>query len=174
LKTEKPHGAAQLKNLTYDEIEPFYRSLDERTRARVDHPLDGRIEFVTGVRVGDQLAAIGGLKRSFLRLRFSFHIVRAEYEKLGLGHDITRDIVEYARGRGYSHFLGTLRLSNVSRLPYFLKEGYKVVSVEGDLYVRSVFPLNRRGEILVDVYRILFNLLLPVRSMVRTVRGWRR
>ncbi|MEW6443448.1 MAG: hypothetical protein AB1640_21120 [bacterium] len=169
----KTRRGIQLKNLSLDEIAPFYRSLDENTRTRVDPPLPEDIEFATGVRVKDRLAAIGGLKRSRFGLRFTFHIVKAEYEKLGLGHDITRDIVEYARGRGYSHFLGTLRLSNAARLPYFMKEGYRLVSVESDLYVRSVFPLNRKGEILVDVYRILFNIVLPIRSMMRTVRAGR-
>ena len=47
--------------------------------------------------------------------------------------------------------MGTLRMRIASNLPFFLKEGYRFISLESDLYVQGIIPLNRTGAILVDL-----------------------
>jgi len=168
----KPYKKMVLRNIRFDEIAPFYEGLDEQTRAMIDNPLEwaSSIVFVTGIRVEGQLAAIGGFKRSAFWLPlFTFHIVKPEYQKMGLGSQFTQEFVQFAKERGENCFMGTLRMRNVSNLPFFLKEGYRLISLESDLYVRGIVPLNRKGEILVDLYRMFFNLYLPVRSIKRTL-----
>jgi GNAT superfamily N-acetyltransferase len=161
----------QLDNLAFEEIGPFCNSLTvEKKYVTQPHEMALRAEFVTGVRINGELAGIGGLSRYYLLFPVSFYIVKAEFQRKGVGSQLMKNIIAYAAGMGYNYILSTINTENTPAVIMHLRGGYKTLYESGNEY-RMGLPLNRKGRIVCKFLPLIFSIGFPVRGALRWLTG---
>ena len=160
----------KLHNIRFEEIGPFYDSLTWE-KEWLGNPLRFPLEFVTGIRVDNELVAMGGLEKSrFLHL--AFRIVRADFQGRGLSGQLKADIDDYAREKGYSFYVGEIWKGNPALGLLLRYEGGRLV-YNGDLK-RLAYPVNRKGELIVRFLPLVFYTYLPAKSVISRILFFRR
>ncbi len=162
----------KLKDVEFQELDSFYNALTTEKKYFKQNPLElpGTLEFVTGVRIDNELAGIGGVKRFFYFFHFlSFLIVKAKFQGRGLSKQIVSNTIAYAKGRGYSFLLLTVDRENTPALTLYLKTGAKVV-YEADNVYRMGYRFNWRGKAICKVIMpILFHIYFPAVKLKRII-----
>jgi GNAT superfamily N-acetyltransferase len=153
----------RLQNLDVDEIGAFYDSLTSE-KEHLDNPLEGTLEFVTGIRVDNQLVAIGGLRRRFRVFHFVFRVVVNDFQGRGLSKQLKRDIDTYARDRGYSFYMSSVKKENTRALDIFPKQGARIVYKGSTQYVLG-YPLNRKGECILALMPMICRVFFAGRAL---------
>ena len=153
----------RLQNLDLDEIGPFYESLISE-KEHLDNAFEGTLEFVTGIRVDNRLVAIGGLRRRFRVFRFAFRVIRTEFQRRGLSKQLKSDIDIYARERGYSFYMSSVKKENTRALDIFPKQGARIVYKGGTQYVLG-WPLNRKGECILALMPMICRVFFAGRAL---------
>ena len=160
----------KLENIALEEIRPFVDSLTVEEKY-FEQPLDILLnaEFVTGVRLADNLAGIGGITISYRIFPLCFYIVRSEFQGKGIGYEISRKIIRFAKTR-YSFLLLVTHKANISALKLYHKSGFRIVYKRGDSYWMFL-PLNKRGGIIGKLLPLIIGIdLSPIGDIARLIR----
>lgn len=172
----------ELEEIELEEIEPFFSSLSTELKCfgvSVAEILKKSV-YIRGVRVNGELAAVGSLRKFAWRLLLSTYMVKSEFQRRGIGNDLTRSFVRFSiRGR-IPIILATVRKANAPMLTMTQRHGYRICNDLGDNYCMYL-PLDWRGKLLgkflpmlVGVYysRLWKSLSLLLRRFHRsTVNG---
>ena len=162
----------ELEDIKIVEIRPFFDLLtveSEYFKFSVDRILN-TAAFVKGVRRDGQLAGVGGLIKSFGLVLLSFHMVKSDFQRRGIGNEITKVIIAFAKRKGRSLFLGTVKKGNTSSIIMTKKQGYIIFYEDSDKYW-MLFPLNKKGKIIGRFLPLVVRLYLsPIGNVPRFIR----
>lgn len=161
----------RLQNVDFEELDLFYNALTSEKKYFDQNPLEppGTLEFVTGVRIGNELVGIGGLKRYFYFFHFTFRIVKIQFQGRGLSKQIVNNLITYAKERRYSFLLISVNRDNTASLASWLKMGAKILCYADNVY-RMGYYLNWRGKVACKVFvPILFSIYLPAVKLKRLI-----
>lgn len=147
----------QLKNLTYEEIQPFFNSLsDERDLSEWSYVgMLPRAKFVTVARIDKQLVGIGGITetRGPILMRFTtvpvlFISVKPYFRRRGVGNKMLQNVITFTKERYRCLTLTTYKSEEYNpAVNLYLKNGFRIYSSRvGDQYYMCL-PFCRRGEI---------------------------
>ena len=161
----------KLQNINLEELDSFYNALTTEKKYFDQTPLKppGTLEFLTGVRIDNELVGIGGLARYFYFWHFTFWIVKVEFQRKGLSKQIANNLITYAKGRDYSFLLISVNKENTSSLASWLKMGAETLYYADNVYRMGCY-LNWRGKVVCKVIvRILFNIYFPAVKLRRLI-----
>lgn len=133
----------ELEGVCFEEIKPFCDSLtiEKEDFDPLRYALNA--EFVVGVKRDGNLAGLGGVVRSYKYFHSCFWVVKSEFQRKGIGYEISQRIIDFARRR-YSFLI----LSTLSKLTpainLYIKSGFRFYYKKGDNYYMCL-PLNKRG-----------------------------
>lgn len=166
----------ELESVTIEEVKAFIDSLTvERRFLRPDFgDCLAATEYLAGVRLDGELAAVCGIRRSrrFSRVgfRFPFVAVRSDFQGRGIATVVAEGIEACARERGWSFLLGSDMEGNTRGRILARKHGYRVFYDSGEMCLR-ILPLNRRGKVLAAVLRVVGPPPALVRRALRLAFG---
>lgn len=164
----------ELEDVTLEQVKAFMDSLTVERRY-LPLPVDyvRRAEYIHGIWLDGQLAAISGLARSrrprLFPLRFSFMIVKSDFQRRGLSYKLMERKCEWARGKGLSHFIALSYKANVARRELAHRGNRQIFYDSGEVYW-MIIALNRRGEALAILLRIVMLGLAPLLRCGRRLR----
>ena len=148
----------ELKNLTSEEIQPFFNSLsDEDDLSELLYiGMLPRAKFVTVAGIDKQVAGIGGiievhgpLLMRFITVPFLFISVKPHFQRRGVGNKILQNIITFTKERHRCLTLTTYKSEEYSpAVNLYLKNGFKIYSSRVGVQYYMCLPFGRRGEII--------------------------
>lgn len=163
----------KLEDITLEEVKPFFNSLTVEFRyfvAPVEEILDKAV-FIKGVRINNELAGIGGITLSYRFFPLLFWVVKSEFQKKGIGYQLSENIINFARNR-YSFLLLHVMKENVPAVKLYQKTGFRTCYEAGDRY-RMYLPLNRKGSIICRFLPLIYAVYLsPLGKVVEGMRHY--
>lgn len=146
----------ELKNLTYEEIQPFFNSLsDERDLSEWSYVgMLPRAKFVTVARIDKQLVGIGGFTETrgpilirFITIPVLFISVKPYFRIRGVGNEILQNIITFTKERYRCLTLTTYKSEEYRpAVNLYLKNGFKIYSSRVGNQYYMCFPFGKRGE----------------------------
>lgn len=165
----------ELEGVKIEEIRPFFASLTVET-ATLPVSADlllGVCIYMKGVKIDNKLVGLGGLGKSFGYFLTSFHVVKSEYQGRGIGGEIFKAIIKYAKKKKYCFIFSQVAHGNTSAFAMNAKAGQRVLYDDGVLYWLAC-PLNKVGEIMVGyILPVIFMVYLsPLGKPLRLFHQW--
>lgn len=159
----------KLQNVALEEIKPFIDSLTVWKYFKQPLDIVLNAEFITGVRIDNSLAGIGGITISYRIFPLCFYIVKSEFQRKGVGYEIAQEIINFARNK-YSFLMLTVSKENTPAVNLYHKSGFRIIYRLDDIYW-MFFPLNKRGEIIGRFLPLIIRLYLsPLGNVPRFIR----
>ena len=163
----------KLENVTLEEVRSFLNSLTVEEKyfpCLRDAVMSA--EFITGVRINNELAGIGGITLSCRFFPLPFWVVKSEFQKKGIGYQLSENIIDFARNR-YSFLLLHVMKENIPAVKLYQKTGFRTCYEAGDRY-RMYLPLNRKGSIMCRFLPLIYMVYLsPLGKVLEGVRHYR-
>jgi len=159
----------RLQNVALEEIKPFIDSLTVWKYFKQPLDIVLNAEFITGVRIDNRLAGIGGITISYRIFPLCFYIVKSEFQRKGVGYEIAQEIISFARNK-HSFLALTVSKENTAALKLYHKTGFRIAYKQGNSYW-MFFPLNKRGEIIGRFLPLIIRVYLsPLGKVPRFIR----
>ena len=152
-----------IQPVNISDIDAFYRSLNEE-RNFVDNPAQADIEYAIGIFNDSRLIAVAGVKRRIKVFRFSFYIIKKQYQGLGLSKQLTKQIIEHCITQKASWIFASAYCENQSAVKAWKKQGYKMIYSDGEI-ARFIYPLNKRGQIVQVLIPSICRLIIPIKKL---------
>lgn len=147
----------EFQDVDLQEIEPFFRSLGaekDLAMMSIEAVLDA--EFVAGARVDSDLAGIGGIMRRFLSTPELFIVVKRQYQERGLGNEIMRKLISFAKKRYSFLTLTTVRSEEYApAVSLYRKNSFKCFSCPDNRYFMCL-PFSLKGKIVCQLLSLIY------------------
>jgi GNAT superfamily N-acetyltransferase len=147
-----------LIDINLDEISSFYSQLTYEKK-HFPNPLQAPLELVIGIKEGNELVGMGGLKRQLGCLYFAFFVVKSDFRRRGIGLRIMSAILDYSRKKKLWAVFGTVQRENQIALKADLAIGYRVI-YKTDVNYRLGLPFNFPGIIICKIAPFMFMMYL--------------
>ncbi len=148
------------KAVDAEAINSFYLSLNNEKKY-LTNPAKVDIELAVGIFSDSNLIAVTGIKRRYKLFRFSFHIIKKQYQGLGLSKQLTQKLVEQCTINNFCCFFASVDCENENAIISGHKNGYELIYSDGKI-ARFIYPLNRKGQIVKVIIPFVCRLIFPM------------
>ncbi len=148
------------KPIDAEAINTFYLSLNDEKKY-LSNPAQADIEFAIGIFLDSNLIAVAGIKRRLKVFRFSFHIIKEQYQGLGLSKQLTQKLAEQCTKNNISCIFASVDCTNENAMVSGQKYGYQLIYSDGEMS-RFIYPLGRRGQIVKVIIPYICRLIFPI------------
>jgi GNAT superfamily N-acetyltransferase len=149
----------ELENISYEQIQPFFDSLGKEEKELLGIPLNYVLsaDYICGVKVGDELAGIGGYIKSYRFVPSSFDVVASKFQGKGIGNELHKRRLEFAR-KHYSYAVSSVGNpeTHQASLHLYYKHGSKCFYKKGNT-IWLCISFNQKGKIICKVLPFIYS-----------------
>lgn len=142
------------------EITAFLNNLTEQELSDYDILQDNILKNAVCIQKiyrDNKLVAIGGVANWYHMFPHTFYMVKTDYQSQGIGREIGKQTVDYAKDHKLPFMMAIVKMSNIRSFKIFKQLGYMRLYNDRKLYY-SILLLDKRW----DWFAQLLKLLLPI------------
>jgi RimJ/RimL family protein N-acetyltransferase len=119
----------------------------------------------------NKLVAIGGIANKWHMFPYSFHMVKTDYQSQGIGRDIGKNTVDYARDHKLPFVMTTVKMSNIRSFKIIQRLGCIHLYNDKNIYY-SLILLDKRWIWFVRLLKIILPIYnSPIGRLVKVFNG---